>query len=257
MKKSIFILLSCLFLIPAFTQTIPEHPVKSSKYNILLTGASFASPENRWFELGCAILNANPINRAIGGEAIADAANRMNRGDLYTKHELEMLDAFVIMQVHDRDVAGESGLLDDYTDYTMPFTRENYAAGFDYVIKRYISDCYALRNNPDSKYYGSKTGKPAVIVLCTNWHDARTTYNTSVRLLAAKWGLPLVEFDKYIGFSKNAPHPVTKQQYSLIYAIDTQVIDNITYGWHPIHGDNSFIQQRMASIFADLMRKIL
>ena len=207
--------------------------------------------------MGCAKLNATPINRAIGGEAIANTANRMERGELYTKQELETLDAFVIMQVHNRDVADENGILENYRDYSTPFTRDNYAAAYDYVLKRYISDCYELRNDPDSKYYGSKFGKPAVIVLCTDWHDARTTYNTSIRRLAEKWGLPLVEFDKNTGFSKNTLHPVTKDQYSLLYSNDTQVIDGVTYGWHPLHGDDSFIQRRMAAIFADLMLKIL
>jgi len=189
-RVSIFSLLLCLFVFPAFAQTKQDQP---PRYNILLTGASFASPENRWFEMGCSILNATPINRAIGGEAIANAANRMELG------------------------------------YQIPFTRENYAAAFDYVIKRYVSDCYELRNNPDSRYYGSKAGKPAVIVLCTHWHDARTIYNTSVRRLAEKWGLPLVEFDKKIGFSKNTLHPVTKEQYSILYSTDTQVIDGVAY----------------------------
>jgi hypothetical protein len=257
MRKNILYLLACLYLIPAFGQTKPDQPVRSAGCNILLSGASFASSDNRWFEMGCALLNATAINRAIGGEAIADAANRMITGDLYTQQELETLDAFVIMQVHDRNVADESGLLENYREYKTPFNRDNYAAAFDYVIKRYTSECYELRDNPQSKYYGSKTGKPAVIILCTDWHDARTTYNTTVRRLAEKWGLPLVEFDKYIGFSKNKAHPVTNQQYSLIYAADTQVIDNVTYGWHPLRGDDSFIQQRMAAIFADLMRKIL
>ena len=37
---------------------------------ILLSGASFASPENGWFEIGCETLQAKGINRAINGEAI-------------------------------------------------------------------------------------------------------------------------------------------------------------------------------------------
>jgi hypothetical protein len=229
---------------------------QETQYNILLTGASFASPNNTWFEMGCTVLNAKAINRAIGGEAIANTANRMADGTLYSKQELETIDALVIMQVHDRDVFDEAGLLENYTDYQIPFDRSHYAAAFDYVIKRYISECYELRNDPQSLYYQSKSGKPAVIVLCTHWHDARVTYNSSVRLLASKWGLPLVEFDKNIGFSKNKEHPVTKEQYSLLYATDTQVINSITYGWHPAKGENSFIQQRMAAIFADLMRRI-
>ncbi|HCB88108.1 MAG TPA: hypothetical protein DEP71_02340 [Porphyromonadaceae bacterium] len=67
-------------------------------YTFLLTGASFASPNNGWFEIGCELSDANPLNRAIGGEAIADAANRIIDGTLYTIEELEHIDALVIMQ---------------------------------------------------------------------------------------------------------------------------------------------------------------
>ena len=256
MKKNLLLLLFCVFFLSACTKD-PDF-AKSGKYNILLSGASFATPENGWFEMGCAILNATPINRAADNETIANTANKMALGTLYTKQELEKLDAFVIMHVHNRDVADESDLFENYEDYNVPFSKQDsYAAAFDYVIKRYISECYELRNDPDSKYYGTKYGKPAVIVLCTHWHDARTIYNTSVRQLAEKWGIPLVEFDKNIGFSKDTPHPVTNEQYSLLYATNTQEIDGVIYGWHPIRGKNSYIQQRMAAIFADLMRKIL
>jgi hypothetical protein len=229
MKKGILFLLSCLFFLSASAQS---KPAQTAEYHILLSGASFASPENGWFEMGCTALNARPVNRATGGESIANTANKMNLGVMYTGEELETLDAFVIMQVHDRDVVNESGLLENFRDYRIPSTRGDYAAAFDYVIKRYISDCYELRNDPNSKYYGSKAGKPALIVLCTDWHDARTTYNASVRKLAGKWGLPLVEFDRNIGFSKNSLHPVTRDQYSLLYSPDTQVIDSVIYGWH-------------------------
>lgn len=45
-----------------------------------------------------------PLNRAIGGEAIANTANRMHEGRLYTTKELDDIEAFVIMQVHNKDV---------------------------------------------------------------------------------------------------------------------------------------------------------
>ena len=180
---------------------------ENAKYTILLTGASFASPQNGWFEIGCRQLDARALNRAIGGESIADTANRMAEGTLWNAGELDEMDALVIMQVHNRDVSATGGLKEKYTDYTTPFDRSNYAAAFDYVIKRYQSECYALKDDPKSKYYGTKSGKPAVIVLCTDWHDARTTYNAAIRRLAARWGLPLVEFDRNIGFSKDTPDP--------------------------------------------------
>ncbi len=251
MRRILFAVLALFWITGTFAQPY--------RYNILLTGASFASPENTWFEMGCRKLQANPINRAIGGEAIANTANRMIDGTLYSKEELENLDAFVIMQVHEQDVFNEAGLKQSYKDYKTPFGRTSgeYAMAFDYVIKRYIAECYELRNDPKSKYYGTKAGKPAVIVLCTDWHDARVLYNSSVRQLAKKWGLPIVEFDQYIGFSKNQVHPATKEAYSLLYSTDTQTLNGVVYGWHPLRGESSYVQQRMAAIFADLMQKVL
>lgn len=230
---------------------------ENAKYTILLTGASFASPQNGWFEIGCRQLDARALNRAIGGESIADTANRMAEGTLWNAGELDEMDALVIMQVHNRDVSATGGLKEKYTDYTTPFDRSNYAAAFDYVIKRYQSECYALKDDPKSKYYGTKSGKPAVIVLCTDWHDARTTYNAAIRRLAARWGLPLVEFDRNIGFSKDTPNPATGTQQSLLHAQDTQTIESVAYGWHPQRGQDKYIQQRMAAIFTDTMRRIL
>jgi len=253
MKKYI---LTVLLLYLSLT-SIQAQPDTLPRYTILLSGASFASPQNSWFEIGCRHLGALAVNRAIGGESIVDTANRMINGSLYSSQELDDVNAFVIMQVHDRDVYDESGLMDDYQSYPVPFDRSNYAAAFDYVIKRYISECYNLKDNPASKYYGTVAGKSAVIVFCTHWHDAREKYNDSIRKLAAKWGFSLVEFDKYIGFSKNTPHPVTGKQTSLLYAQDDQIIEGEKYGWHPQRGEDKYIQQRMAAIFVDAMKRIL
>lgn len=224
--------------------------------SILLTGASFATSANAWFEMGCEMTGFVPVNRAKGGESIADAANRMVEGTLYTIEELDHIEAFVIMQVHDRNVFDGFGLRPGLEAYETPFARDDYTGAFDYVIRRYISDCYHLKDNPESKYYNVPGGKPAVIILSTHWHDAREAYNGSVRKLAAKWGFPVIEFDRHIGFSKNTPHPITGEQYSLLYSVDTQQIDGITYGWHPARGRDQYIQQRMAAIFASTIRTI-
>ena len=68
---------------------------ENAKYTILLTGASFASPQNGWFEIGCRQLDARAINRAIGGESIADTANRMAEGTLWNAGELDEMDGAV------------------------------------------------------------------------------------------------------------------------------------------------------------------
>ena len=243
-------------LMIVFAALLPAQEKNENQYTFLLTGASFASSPNGWFEVGCDLVGATPLNRAKGGEAIADAANRMDAGTLYSKEELENIDALVIMQVHNRDVFDESQLKPRYGDYTLPFDRTKYAAGFDYVIKRYLTECYNLKFDETSKYYNSRSGKPAVIVLCTDWHDARVLYNTTIRQLADKWGFPVVEFDKYIGFSKNALHPVTGEPVSRIFSRDKQEIEGETYGWHPEPGKDKYIQRRLGAIFADTMQKI-
>lgn len=249
-KLFLLLLLSCF----SFSLVAQE---KKEDYTILLTGASFADSGNGWFELGCKRLNAKAINRAVGGESIAITANKMFEGVLYSFEELDEIEALVIMHVHDRDVYDESELKEKYTDYVMPFKYANYATAYDYVIKRYITECYNLKFDNKSKYYNTPSGKPVIIVLCTHWHDSRTVFNQSVRRLAEKWGLPLVEFDKNIGFSKDQLHPVTGEQNSLIYSKDKQESNGVAYGWHPQRGQDKYIQQRMAAIFVDVMQRIL
>jgi hypothetical protein len=225
---------------------------------VMLTGASFADDKNGWFEFGCEELNVVPLNHAVSGESIIHTAEKMNAGTFYSTDELEAIDAFVIMHVHEKDVYNDpnSWLREKYTEYTFPMDKENYVGAYDYVIKRYISECYNLRFDSASAYYNSLGGKPAIIVLCTHWHDSRVTFNATVRQLSQKWGLPVVAFDEKIGFTKDQLHPVTNSQYSLIYSFDTQELNGVVYGWHPQCGD-TYIQRKMASIFAQKMKEIL
>jgi hypothetical protein len=245
MKKT-FIFLLCLLC------SFSSYPA-APKYHFLLTGASFAVPENGWFELSCKAFDAEAINKAISGEAIFDAANRMAANTFYTKAELERTDVFIIMQVHNQNVADPTWLKENYADYTMPTS--NYAVAYDYVIKRYKDDCYKLKDDPTSKYYGTPNGKPAVILLCTHWHDSRTVYNPAIRILAQKWNLPLVEWDTNIGFTKDVL--INGQQPSIQYAMNNEVINGVTYGWHPLRGQEQYIQKKISSIFNAAIEKIV
>jgi len=252
-KKLLFLFLCIGFVIVCNAQT-----TEKKTYTLLLTGASFATHSNGWFELGCKYLDATPINRAKGGQAIVDAANLMSEGKLYTREELEDIDALVIMHVHEKNVADTTGIKKDYTDYILPFDRSNYAIAYDYVIKKYLTECYNLKFDENSKYYSTQGGKPAIIIFSTHWHDGRTVFNNSIRQLSQDWGIPLIEFDKCLGFSKNHLHPVTGQQTSILYTNDnTEIINGEVFGWHPLRGQDQYIQQRMAAIFADLMKKVL
>jgi len=244
-KKTILFLLGILCSFASYS-AVP-------KFHFMLTGASFAIAENGWFELSCKAFDAEAINKAISGEAIFDAANRMAANTFCTKDELERTDALIIMQVHNQNVADPTWLKENYSDYSMPTS--NYAVAYDYMIKKYKDDCFKLKDDPTSKYYGTPTGKPAVIVLCTHWHDSRTIFNPAIRLLAQKWNLPLVEWDVNIGFSKDVLE--NGLQPSIQYSMNNEVINGVTYGWHPLRGQGQYIQKKMSDIFNVEMEKVV
>lgn len=229
--------------------------------NILLTGASFAFPGNEWFSHVVNDLNITGYNKAVSGETIVHTANKMAEGTLYSKDELETFDIFMIFHSHNQVVDDYENIKEDYRDYELPFGNSDKSICWDYVLKKYYADCYALKDDPSSKWYGTKSGKPCIIVVCTHWHDARTIFNESIRNLQKKWGFILCEFDKNIGFSKNQVHPITNEQISILHADtkdggDTEVINGVTYGWHPTEYVDAWIQKRMASIVEAAIRNL-
>lgn len=242
--------------------TDENEPQPHKAESIYMIGASIAYPENTWFETGCEQLGLTPINRAISGTKPADSAVSMARGGEFSFEELDSFDILAIMHCHDWNVCDESVLLDDYNDYDV-HAQMDYSQAFDYIIRKYIDECRALETNPESRWFGIEGGKPVKIMLCTYWHDARVNYNTSIRRLAERWKnyTHICAFDENIGFTKDEPDPETGEQISIRFAQngygDTEVIDGITYGWHPTRGKDSEIQQRMARIFATAVREYL
>lgn len=223
-------------------------------HHFLLAGASFAVPENGWFELVCDAFNAEPLNKAVGGDAIKHTASDMFLDRFYTTEELDRIDVFIIMHVHNQDVASTNGIKENYEEYTYDEIQQ-YNTAYDYVIKRYKADCYNLKFNPESRYYQTENGKPATIILCTHWHDSRITYNQSIRTLAERWQLPLVEWDENIGFTRKVVDADGRQP-SIKYAADTEKIYDITFGWHPMRGKEQYIQQKMASICMEKLTEL-
>ena len=223
-------------------------------HHFLLAGASFAVPENGWFELVCDAFNAEPLNKAVGGDAIKHTASDMFLDRFYTTEELDRIDAFIIMHVHNQDVASTNGIKENYEEYTYDEIQQ-YNTAYDYVIKRYKADCYNLKFNPESRYYQTENGKPATIILCTHWHDSRITYNQSIRTLAERWQLPLIEGDENIGFTRKVVDADGRQP-SIKYAADTEKIYDITFGWHPMRGKEQYIQQKIASIAMEKLTEL-
>lgn len=226
--------------------------------NILLTGASFAFSGNEWFSYVCKNLNVTGYNKAVSGETMQHTAQKIHDGTLYSQAEFEDFDVLLIFHSHNQAVNNTANIKTDYNDYTFPITDRS--AQWDYVLKKYAADCYAARLNPDSRYYGTKYGKPYMVVVCTHWHDARTVFNDSIRELQKKWGFILCEFDTRIGFSKNQVHPVTGEQVSILHCDnpfgDTEVINGVTYGCHPTRDKGAWIQHQMASIVESTIRNL-
>lgn len=248
MKKTVLIVASAMLSMPFMGVSAQTADENEKQLGFMLFGASFAIPQNGWFEIACENMGAEAINKAVSGEAIYNDARRMAAGTDYTTAELDRADILVLGHVHNQNVANTANLKDTWEEYTNIATTTDYAVAYDYVIKRYMADCAALEFNPDSKYYGVAGGKPVKIMLSTHWHDGRAEYNAAIRKLADKWGFPLIKFDENIGFSKE-DNQDDKGQPSREYAHDTETLYNLKFGWHPKRGSNSPIQQRMAAIF--------
>ena len=227
----------------------------SEEKNVLLTGASFAFPDNEWFRYVCDDLGITGYNKAVSGETMQHTAQKMHDGTLYTQEEFEDFDIFLIFHSHNQTVTDTTNLKENYEDYVFPLTDRS--AQWDYVLKKYAAECYAARLNTNSRWYGTKDGKPYRVVVVTHWHDARTIFNNSIRELQAKWGFTLCELDKRIGFSKNEVHPVTGAQVSILHcdnpSNNTEIIDGVEYGWHPTRNKGAWIQHRMADIIGDTL----
>lgn len=121
----------------------------------------------------------------------------------------------------------------------------------DYILKNWLERCLAQKDNPASKWYGYKHGKPLRIMFATHWHDARDYYNLPIREIAARWGAAVCEFDKRIGFS-NAVKLPDGTPLSMVYAQD----EKSGFGWHPLRGsDGEYVQGRMAGLFYTTLKE--
>jgi hypothetical protein len=237
--KRVFVILLALLLCGCGAV---EESQSAKGDSLCIVGASFAYPANGWFEIACERLGLNPINKAVSGSSIKDTAESMKNSTLFTLEELDSFATLVIMHTHNVNVCSNEGV-------HAPYTK-----AFDYVIKGYTAMCQSLEHNPSSRWFGTEGGKPVDILICTHWHDARTTYNSSVRKLDQRWdSVRLCKFDEQIGFTKDKPDPVTGVQMSVHYAHPgkngTEIMNGVEYGWHPKRGRDSEIQQRMADIF--------
>ena len=231
---------------------------------IATMGASLMYSGNGWVEKGCNMIGAISYNKAVSGERVPYFANQLYNNNYCTDSEFENTDILVIQFSNAGNVYIEDNSLsiEDYelminNDLDNPFKALTEAQCLDYILKKWQKKCYLQKDNVNSQWYGTQFGKPCNFLFVTHWHDARKSYNDSIRQVAEKWGGGVCEFDKFIGFSKNQPL-FDGTQVSAMYAVDKETIDNIVYGWHPLRDENGqkYIQKKMANIFAQSLIKL-
>lgn len=241
---------------------------------ILVSGASFTAPENTWAEKMGILIGATVTNKAVAGTNIRDLALKLKAGTI----SVSGMDAVLIQHVHNYDVFTlpdeyinktvaqyeASGEMDDWVGTGKITDDYGYAIGYDYVIKKLRALIFAIKSQDSydestaasRNYMQGNYPQQTKIILATHWHDARTTFNSSVRKLCKKWGLPLLNFDEQIGFTKDVLNEAGVQpsiEYVGLNSNDYtpfETIDGVIYGLHPSLGTND-IQWRFAAIAAD------
>ncbi len=221
----------------------------NDKIVVATMGASLMYYENGWVEQACKELGYECFNKAVSGETTLHFAQKIWRNEYAADDELDMIDVVLIQFANCHDVYGDSTTFyqtaDEYTkNYTVqtdkPFYEYSHAQRIDYILKKWQQLC-------------EQRHKPMHVIFVTHWHDGRVTYNESVRKLAQRWNTGVCEIDKNIGFTKYHPLPDGTQP-SVLYATDTEFIDDIEYGWHPLRGDEGKdIQGRMADILENCL----
>ena len=244
-------------------ETPPYIPPALGISGIIMAAASLASPTNGWFELAVKRLNVNGYNKAVNGTQVNYHANRMWRGTFCTDAEFEDADVLVLQFANVTDLAETADLLPSAGDYVAGFDINDpsnqfngltHAQQLDYILKYWQERCYAQRNVSGSKWEGTQHGKPFRVMFLSSWHDSRPTYTEDILALSERWGAAVCRFDQKIGFSINQPLP-DGTQVSTLYAMNNQIAGGVEVGWHPLLGQDEYIQQRLGSIFSTAIRE--
>lgn len=288
---------------PCQTELFPNPTFGREQKTVCLSGASMAMTSNGWFENACERLGYKHYNVSVSGESIVDAANKLWRGTLFGSFGASVVDALVLSHTHNQDVASTAStgilvetvaeyeakgydstgtLLDHAPDPTNANeyliapgggnTTERYAAAFDYVLKKWAEMCLAEKDDESSQWYGTKSGKPCVVIICSHWHDARVTYNDAAKILANRHGALYCDFASNVGFSyqQTDPSDPNSVRQSALYCNNaafgsgndttTEVINGVSYtgmGWHPTRDAQSFLTKKRGYLLAQVIKTAL
>ena len=225
---------------------------EEQKQIVLATmGASLMYPKNGWVEKACEQQNIQCLNKAVSSKTVTHFAQQLWGNTYATEEELKKIDILLIQFANAGNIYGDSAAMlptaDDYTRNYTTFSEElfheySYAQRMDYIMKKWQQIC-------------EQYDKPMYVIFVTHWHDGRVVYNEAIRKLTQRWNADLCELDKNIGFTKDEPLPDGRQP-SILYAVDTEFIDSVEFGWHPLRGDEGEeIQTRMARILEENLKR--
>lgn len=153
-----------------------------------------------------------------------------------------------------------------------PEVNERYAAGYDYLIKKYRQECYNLKDNPDSKWYGSEYGKPCTIIICSHWHDGYVVFNEAAKTVCDRTGAIYSDTASYNGWTWRTTDPddpnsirwsaevCNNASYGGSNDLHNEPINGVIYtnmGFHPTRDVNSEFNKRRASVFKETLRTLL
>lgn len=217
-------------------------------------GASLMYSGNGWVEIACSKLGVECMNKAVSSKLVYDYAYQLWQNTYASEDELAKIDILLIQFANCRDVCGQEDSLFstaqeyvnhlDTTATDNPFRQYSAAQCMDYILKKWQQICV---------HYN----RPMHVLFVTHWHDSRTIYNNAVRRLAIRWNADVVELDKNIGFSKDELDKDGRQP-SIKYAVDTEMIDSVEYGWHPLReGKGVYIQHKMGNILSRKLKQYI
>ena len=220
--------------------------------------------------LGVEIINkavggSNIVNNVAA--LMLDANANQPHGSLFMVNGVDVFDdvgALIIHHVHNQNVLLDE---DKYLERDVNYYKTNgvqagdYASGFDYVLKQYKEWCNATTSVEETiqdvtrdTIYGTH---PCQILLVSHWLPSRALYNATSRALANRFKIAYCPLDTNVGISSKdkvycvestdaAPTPsegwfnpsVLHSQFVNVSGNNpigkTEVIDGITWGWHPL-----------------------
>lgn len=206
-------------------------------------------------------------------QRMLDANESQPHGSLFMVEGVDIfkdVEVFTLMMTHNYNVFLDEVLFKQYDldYYKANGVGSNHAMAWDYIIKQYKQWCaeYTISNSISaggSTYPDVAGTKECNIFICSHWLPSRTTFNDSSKKLAKRFNLVYCDFANNIGISNtDTIYTTTNTDAQPIPTLDhynpsvlhaqfseanstraigkTEIIDGVTWGWHPQQRSKTF-----------------